>query len=95
MKNRQPYFQFRGNQAMSQNRIIVPAKYNLHITISVDTVTGQSEFKCSQPIQEILLAGIFSQHATASLQRIIASNARQQTPSSGDIKPNGDLNNAT
>ena len=79
---------------MSQNRIIIPAKYNLEITISVDTQTGQSEWRISkgQPLSLLYIAGIFSQHAAEMIKRIItsASGVLKTEP-----KPNGDVNNAT
>lgn len=79
---------------MSQNRIIIPAKYNLEITISVDTNTGQSEWRISkgQPLSMLYIAGIFLQHAAELIKRIItsASGVLKTEP-----KPNGELSNAT
>lgn len=71
------------------SRIIVPAKFNVHIDIKFDTHTGQSEltFKDgSAPVSQLVVAGLLLSHSNEMIKGIIISGNKKLAP---EPKENG------
>ena len=71
------------------NRIIVPANYDIEVTIAFDSRSGQTELriKNGKPINMLVVAGLLSNHASELLKQIITSTVKTEV-----IKTEGEKN---